>query len=108
MSDNLGSAAALGYLAGSYSGAQTGEAVLALMSGLRRRAQPTVDVNAVLQALQEQQQHIHNQDVLIDELQAKIAEWKAYAAEVEARRARQEDYAIWAEAELKKYTGQKK
>ena len=85
MSENFASSAALGYLPGSYSGAQTGKAVLALMSGLRERAQ-TVDVNALLQALQEQDQHINEQNAYIDGLRKDLAAWKGYAAQVEARR----------------------
>lgn len=101
MSDNFASSAALGYLAGRYSGAQTAQAVNSFFDGLRERAE-AVDVNGVLQAFEEQSQHIADQDACIDELRKSVSAWKAYGAEVEARRAKLEAYAIWAEAELKR------
>lgn len=105
MSDNFASSAALGYLAGSYSGAQTGKAVLALMSGLRERAAAgaaAVDVNALLQALQEQDHYINQQGAYVEALRREVAELRAHAAQVESDRDRLNEYGTWAEAELKK------
>lgn len=101
MSEDFASSAALGYLAGSYSGAQTGKAVLALMSGLRQRAE-AVDVNALLQALQEQDQYIGEQNAYIEALRREVAELRAHSARVEKNRDDLDEYATWAQAELQR------
>lgn len=105
MSDSPLLAFAIGSLAASRGASETARLAVDVMTP--RRAQPTVNVNGLIQALQEQEQLIHDQNTYIENLQRERDEWKAHSAETERRRAKLYDYAMWAEAELKKYTSQK-
>ena len=101
MSDNFASSAALGYLAGRYSGAQTAQAVNSFFDGLRERAEPA-DVNGLLQALQEQNQHIFEQNVCIEAMQRENAELRAKLEALAKNRDAIWEWARRAEEELHK------
>ena len=100
---------ALGYLAGSHSSAQTGQAVLSFMSSLRNRG-PQIDVNALIneallmeQQLAHQDAHIAQQDGYIKGLKREVAELRAHAKRVEDDRDALLDWAAKADAELKRW-----
>lgn len=101
MSDSPLLAFAIGSLAASRGASETARLAASVMVP---RA-PSVDVGALIQAIQEQEQYIAEQGNLIDQLRHELSEWKEYGAETERRRAKLETYANWADAELKKHGG---
>ena len=100
MSGSPVTAFALGYLAGDSPLAYEG--ALTLTRALRRRQQPTIDVNSILAAMQEMEGHIAKQDAHIAGLQREIEELRAYGRKADQDRNELIDWAAKADAELKR------
>lgn len=63
---------------------------------------PTIDMDAVLQAARELDEHVERQDRYIKDLEREVRELRAHSARVEDDRDRLHAWATWAEAELKR------
>ena len=103
MSDNPYFALALGYLAAGPATETAATGALMLTRALQRQPGSQVDVNGLLNLVQEQEQHIARQDHLIAHLRQISLEWQDYGTRLKAKNTKLEEWADWAEQELKKY-----
>lgn len=103
MSDNPALGFALGYLAAGPATETAATGALMLTRALRTRQEPQIDVNGLLHLVQEQEQHIARQDEIIAQLRATNVEWQEYGAKLKAQKTRLQEWADWADIELKKY-----
>ncbi len=96
MSDNMGSAWALGGILGQLQGESEVRAARGLATALRRRFQQPqvqVDVGALLQ-------HLEEREAYIEGLEAEIAELRRQGAIVAANRDKIDKWATWAQEKL--------
>ena len=103
MSDSLGSSFAIGYLAGSYSGAQTARSVTGFVNALRSRNQASIDVNSLVSVIQQMEAHIAQQDGYISDLQTQLESVRRRSKILEEDRNKLYDWAEKAEEELKRW-----
>ena len=103
MSDNPAFGFALGYLAAGPATETAATGALMLTHALQKQPESQVDVNGLLNLLQEQEQHIARQDDLIAYLRQISLEWQDYGIRLKAKNTKLEEWADWAEQELKKY-----
>lgn len=104
MSDNPLLAFAIGSLAASRGSNELAHLSASIMAPRPARAvSPGADTVAMIEALQEQEQHIARQDDLIARLRAINVEWQEYGAKLKAQKVRLQEWADWADMELKKY-----
>ena len=102
MSDNPALGFALGYLAAGPATETAATGALMLTRALPRPQLQQLDVNGLLNLLQEQEQHIARQDDLIARLRQVGLEWEDYGKKLKAKHTKLEEWADWAERELKK------
>ena len=103
MSDNPALGFALGYLTAGPATETAATGALMLTRALRRPQHPQLDVNSLLSLVQEQEQHIAEQNDVIEKLRGNNAAWQDYGTKLEREHDRLREWAEWADLELKKH-----
>ncbi len=104
MSDNPLLAFAIGSLAASRGSNELAHLSASIMAPRPVRSlEPGPDITVLIETLQEQEQHIARQDDLIARLRQVSLEWQEYGKRLKAKNTKLEEWADWAEQELKRY-----
>ena len=103
MSDSPAIGFAIGSLAASRGASELAELSASIMTPRPVwSAGSGADIRALVQTIQEQEQHIARQDDFIARLRQVGLEWEDYGKKLKAKHTKLEEWAEWAEQELKK------